>query len=89
MLDAWQSCVGQVVVLDMQSPFVCAGTLVGIHHDWLLLEQADMHDLRDTSTTREVYVVELRRHGVTPNRRQVWLNLHDVIALSRLEDVIA
>src|SRR5271168_5415135 len=88
MSHAWQDCVGHVVVLDLVSPFVCVGLLVAVDRDCLLLEEADLHDLRDTATTREAYVLEVRRHGAIANRRRLWVSIGEVISLSRLEDVI-
>lgn len=86
---AWQSLHGHVVVIDMASPYVCIGRLVNEQAGYLHLEDVDLHDLRDTSTTRERYVLECRLHGVRCNRMQVWINLRDVVGVSRLEDVIA
>jgi hypothetical protein len=88
MSHAWQDCVGQIVVLDLVSPFVCVGLLVEVDRDCLLLEDVDLHDLRDTATTREAYVLEVRRHGTTSNRRRIWVSIREVVSLSRLEDVI-
>jgi hypothetical protein len=88
MSHAWQDCIGQVVVLDLVSPFVCVGLLVEVDRDCLLLEEADLHDLRDTTTTREAYVLDLRRHGTIANRRRVWVSIREVVSLSRLEDVV-
>ena len=47
------------------------------------------HDLRDTATTREEYVVAARRHGVAPNRTKVFVRTGDVVSVSALSDVIA
>jgi hypothetical protein len=80
--------VGQVVVLDMSSPWVYVGRLARREADFLLLEQVDAHDLRDTQTTRERYILESRRHGVQANRAQTWVNLRDVVGVCRLEDVM-
>lgn len=87
--DDWRLLVGQSVVLDMSSPFVYVGRLAGKTDGYIILDEADSHDLRDTSTTREKYVVACRQHGVHSNRRRVWINLREVVAISRLEDVIA
>src|SRR5688500_20282235 len=62
--------VGREVVLDVAGPYVYIGRLTGGDEKSLLLEDADVHDLRDTATTREEYVVAARRHGVAPNRRR-------------------
>ena len=47
-----------------------------------------MHDLRDSSTTRELYVLDIRRHGLGPNRRRVLISRTDVVGISLLDDVV-
>ena len=84
----WEELRGQQVVVDVASPFVYLGTLVGEQSGYLVLDEADAHDLRDTSTNRERYVIDVRLHGVQPNRRRVWINLAEVVAISRLDDII-
>jgi hypothetical protein len=81
--------VGQPVVLDLASPWVYVGTLAAVGPDYLVLQQADAHDLRDTTTTREQYIRNCRLHGVNPNRGQVWINRRELVGLSLLADVIA
>ena len=80
--------IGRVVVLDVSSPFVYVGTLVGQDPVFLILENADAHDLRDTATSRELYVVESKRHGVRANRRRVMVRREVVVGISSLEDVL-
>src|SRR4051812_29178369 len=84
---AWQELFGQIVVVDLGSPWVYLGHLVEQQGDFLVLADADAHDLRDTQPTREKYVLDARQHGVTANRAWVWVNLRDVVGLSRLNDV--
>lgn len=86
--DEYSELIGREVVLDAASPYVIVGRLVSQDHRYLLLEDADVHDLRDTKTTREVYVVDSKRHGVRANRRRVWVRRDDVVSLSALDDVI-
>lgn len=80
--------MGEEVVVDASSPFVYLGRLTAEQNGYLVLEDADAHDLRDTSTTRDRYVLDSRVHGIHVNRRRVWINLREVVAVSRLEDVI-
>ncbi len=79
---------GQQVVIDASSPFVVLGTLLGSDGKYLLLEQADVHDLRDTTTTRENYVVDSRRLGIRVNRERALVRIDKIVSLSALEDVI-
>jgi hypothetical protein len=81
--------VGREVVLDVTGPYVYLGRLAGGDEKFLSLEDADVHDLRDTATTREEYVVAARRHGLAPNRTRVYVRTAEVVSISALEDVIA
>src|SRR5262245_55098720 len=83
-----QELVGQRVVVDLRSPFVCLGTLQRLDEHYLELRNADLHDLRDTDTSRENYVAESRATGIKRNRRRVWVLRTEVVAVSLLEDVV-
>ena len=79
---------GDVVVLDLAAPWIYLGTLKTWDPVHLVLGNADAHDLRDTSTTREMYVLEAARHGVAPNRKTVLVRRDAVVGVSRLGDVL-
>ncbi len=79
--------VGEKVVIDLKSPFVCLGTLVRFDDHFLEMKGADFHDLRDTDTSRENYVAASVATGVKRNRKKVLLFREDVVAISRLGDV--
>jgi len=83
-----EELVGQVVVVDMRSPFVCLGTLKSFDDTWLEVRNADMHDLRDTPTSREHYVAEARITGVKRNRRRILVSRAETAAIALLEDVV-
>lgn len=85
MLD---QLVGQVIVVDLRSPFVCLGTLEGFDEHYLLLRNADLHDLRDTHTSRENYVAASHATGIKRNRKRVLVVRADIVAVSRLQDVV-
>ncbi|WP_171184572.1 hypothetical protein [Alienimonas chondri] len=79
---------GEPVVLDLAAQWVYLGTLKSWDEVHLVLSDADAHDLRDTSTTRELYVLEAARYGVAPNRKQALVRRDAVVGISRLEDVL-
>jgi small nuclear ribonucleoprotein (snRNP)-like protein len=83
-----QDLVGDIVVVDMRSPFVCIGTLRSVDDHWLELVNADMHDLRDTQSSREIYVADTLKTGVKRNRKRLLLVRADAVAVSRLTDVV-
>ena len=79
--------VGQVVVVDMASSFVCLGLLAGVDPLFLEIRDAALHDFRDGAASREVYVYESATLGIRRNRSRVLLRIADVVAVSRLVDV--
>ena len=83
-----EEMLGEKVVVDLRSAFVCLGTLQRLDEQFLELRNADLHDLRDTETTRELYVAESRATGVKRNRKRVLLVRTEIVAVSRLEDVV-
>jgi hypothetical protein len=85
MLD---DLIGQAVVVDLSSPFVCLGTLLRVDDHFLELRNADLHDLRDTDTSRENYVASSKETGIKRNRKRVYLRRAKVIAVARLADVV-
>lgn len=80
--------IGEKVVIDLQSHYVCLGTLLRVDEHLMELKNADLHDLRDTDTTRENYVASSVTTGVKRNRKRIIIFKSDVVAVSRLDDVI-
>jgi small nuclear ribonucleoprotein (snRNP)-like protein len=85
MIDEY---LGQKVVIDLKSPYVCLGTLNRVDEHFLEMKNADFHDLRDTETSRENYVAASVHTGVKRNRKKVLIFRTDIVAVSRLEDVV-
>jgi hypothetical protein len=83
-LNDW---VGEVLVIDFISPFVAVGELSRVGSDYVELLSADLHDLRDSDSTRELYLVKVARHGLQKNRERVIIRLAETVAVSRMDDV--
>jgi hypothetical protein len=79
--------VEQVVVVDLSAPYVCLGTLVGYDAQFLELTDADLHDFRDSTASREVYVYDSVRLGIRRNRARVFLQRAEVVAITRFADI--
>jgi len=79
--------IGQDVVIDVESQYVFLGRLDIVKPGWLRLIQADVHDLRDSKTTRELYVLDSRTDGIRINRRKVVIPTDQIVSISLLEDV--
>lgn len=84
----WASLLGQVVVVDTDSSFVYLGTLARVEDHFLVLTEVDAHDRNETQSTKEQYVMECRRFGVKPNRKEIQVRKSVVVSVSRLDDVI-
>jgi len=83
-----ETLIGESVVVDLRSTFVCLGKLQKADDRYLELHDADLHDLRDTGSTRENYIVASCSTGIKRNRKKVLLRLEEMVAISRLQDVV-
>jgi small nuclear ribonucleoprotein (snRNP)-like protein len=79
--------LGAEVVIDLRSTYVCLGTLHAIDGEFLELINADLHDFRDGSATREIYVYDALRLGIRRNRARMLLRMAEVVAIARLDAV--
>jgi len=84
-LDSLEGCE---VVLDLASQYVILGTFKGRDALYYIIVNADVHDLRDTTTSRELYVLDAKRHGINANRKRVFVRKDGVVSLSNLADVV-
>ena len=84
----WEELVGSEVVVDTDTGLVIIGTLEAARAGSLSLAEADVHDIRDSSVTKEVYALEAMKYGVRANRKRVHVRTERVVCISRLEDVI-
>jgi hypothetical protein len=83
-----QEFVGQVVVIDLDSPYVCIGSLAALDDRLIELHDADVHDLRDTQTSRENYVAATLATGIKRNRKRVMIARSAVVAIALLRDIV-
>jgi hypothetical protein len=83
-----EKMLGEEVVVDLRSHYVCLGTLEAVHELYLELRDADLHDLRDTRTSRENHIAASLSTGIKRNRRRLLLVRADVVAISRTQDVV-
>lgn len=84
----FQNLIGQVVVVDVNAPFVYLGTLKSVSDGYIVLTDADVHDLRDSESTRELYVVSSARDGIRRNRKEVSIQRAAILSMSRIDDVV-
>jgi len=84
----WAKLKGRQVVVDTDSNYLCIGTLEDADGEFLTMAEADVHDMNDSSVTREVYAMESSKLGVRANRRLTRVRLARVVCVSLLEDVL-
>jgi small nuclear ribonucleoprotein (snRNP)-like protein len=82
-----EALLGKIVVVDLVSTYVCLGTLVGCDALYLELRDADLHDFRDSSASREVYVHDSVRLGIRRNRAKVLIRRDQIVAITRFDDI--
>lgn len=87
-MAALHEFLGHDIVIDASAPYVFIGKLVSIDERYLVLEHADVHDLRDTKTSRDNYVADTRRLGIRANRERVLVKLDEAAGISRLDAVL-
>ncbi len=81
-----EELIGQIVVVDLGERYVVLGTLLS---STTTLEFATpISTTCATPTRRELYVAEARYTGVQRNRKGVMVVRAEVVAVSRLEDVV-
>jgi small nuclear ribonucleoprotein (snRNP)-like protein len=80
--------LNQRVVIDLRGEYVCLGTLERFDEHFLELRNADVHDLRDSDTTRENYVAASLASGIKRNRRRLLLVRSEIVAIAKLDDVV-
>ena len=86
--SAYDPFLGEAVVLDLRSSYVCLGTLVAAGVEFVELRDADLHDFRDS--VRHPRGLRLRlgqRLGIRRNRARVLIRRDEVVALARFDDI--
>ena len=80
--------LGRKVVIDFRAEYVCLGTLKSIGEHFLVLRNADLHDLRDTDTSRENYIAACVITGIKRNRKKLLVNRGEIVAIADFEDIV-
>jgi hypothetical protein len=86
--DELGAFIGQDVVLDTRGQLLYIGKLKHAG-DWFIeLVDADVHDLQESRTSKELYVLDAAKYGVKKNRHSVHVRKVEVVSISKLSDVI-
>ncbi len=84
-----EQLLNRTVVLDTAGSILFLGVLKEITPGGFWLADADVHDCREGHASKEAYLIEAKRNGITPNRRRAFVVASTVISGSALDDVIA
>ncbi len=82
-----EAMIGQVVVVDLRSTYVCLGTLIACDGQYLDIRDADLHDFRDSAATREIYTYDSVRLGIRRNRVRTLIRLDEVVSIARFDEI--
>ncbi len=85
ILDQFLNCK---VVIDFRAEYVCLGTLKSIGEHFLELKNADLHDLRDTDTSRENYIAACVITGIKRNRKRLLITRTEIVAIADFDDIV-
>ena len=87
-MDSFLHFLNREVVVDVEAMYVYIGEVENVSDKTVTLINADVHDLRDSETTRERYVLDTKLHGVRANRQRVLVSRTQVLSMSLLEDIL-
>ena len=76
------------VVIDTKSSYVYLGMLSAVEGEFIVLENADVHDCSQGRANKDLYVLDARRLGIHPNRLRVIVRKSEIISLSGLDEVV-
>ncbi|HUW57265.1 MAG TPA: hypothetical protein VMZ92_11580 [Planctomycetota bacterium] len=82
-----KGCLGREVVIDTDTPLLYVGTLAVVDEAFYELTDADVHDSTSTTTTRDMYIINVRKYGIKKNRERVLVRRARVVGLSLVADV--
>lgn len=83
-----QEYLGKAVVIDTKSYYVYIGTFVGEGEQFITLQDVDVHDQRESSACKELYILETLKYGIRANRREAKIVRQEIASISLLSDVV-
>ena len=86
--ESWQALIGKVVVVDTDSRFVYLGTLDRVEEHFLIMKDVDAHERGESPSTKEQYIIDAKKFGVTANRKEVSVRKALVVSISKLDDIL-
>lgn len=78
---------GHVLAVDLCDGSVLYGTIKSATHDAIFFMDADLHDMRESNSSKEVYGLETQDIGVRINRKECTIPLDKIISVCLLTDL--
>lgn len=75
------------IVVDTSSSWIYIGNLNNVSENSIELTDVDVHDSKDTATTKEIYLVHSKDTGIKSNRECVFINLDYIVSFSPFDKV--
>ena len=82
MKNIFKKYIKKKIVVDTNSSWIYIGTLKNVGENSIELTDVDVHDSKDTATTKEIYLVHSKETGIKSNRESVFINLDYVVSFS-------
>lgn len=87
MRETLKKFLNKKIVVDTRSSWIYIGTLESIGKNSIELSDVDVHDSKDTPTTKEIYLLDSKKTGIKSNRDRTFVSLDYIISFSPLKDV--
>ena len=87
MRETLKKFLKKKIVVDTRSSWIYIGTLESIGKNSIELSDVDVHDSKDTPTTKEIYLLDSKKTGIKSNRDRTFVSLDYIISFSPLKDV--
>ncbi|MBI4833386.1 MAG: hypothetical protein HY811_01015 [Planctomycetes bacterium] len=84
----WQGFKVEKVIVDTNSSYIYMGTLKSYDDCFITLNDVDVHDNRESTSTKEQYINQTRKNGIHKNRNEVIIRKEQIVSFSLLDDVI-
>lgn len=76
------------IVLDTRGELIYLGKLAKVSEHFYELADADVHDVVAGRTSKEIYIMDAKKHGVKKNRARVLVRKREIVSISRLADIL-
>lgn len=83
-----KSLLNKEVVIDTDSSMCYIGKLVDISDDVWVIQDADIYDRNEGLSSKEKYINDIRKHGIRPSRKEVYISTKRILSCSALDSII-